>query len=159
MTSEEKERMYVEYRQKVLSYVRSRVFSDSDVEDVCEDVFVKAFGAADSFDPAKASVGTWLYTITKNVVISYCRSKRPTWEIPEELSDGSSPEDEMIDSETLEELAAALEGLPTELTEIIVLHYYDRLPLTEIAGTLGMSYGAVKIRHNKALALLRSALK
>jgi RNA polymerase sigma-70 factor (ECF subfamily) len=65
----------------------------------------------------------------------------------------------MIDSETLEELAAALEGLPTELTEIIVLHYYDRLPLTEIAGTLGMSYGAVKIRHNKALALLRSALK
>ena len=44
------------------------------------------------------------------------------------------------------------------MTDIIVLRYYDGLPLTEIAETLGMSYGMVKIRHNKALSLLRAAL-
>ena len=42
-----------------------------------------------------------------------------------------------------------------ELTDVIVLRYYDRMPLTEVALTLGMSYGAVKLRHQKALALLR----
>ena len=45
-----------------------------------------------------------------------------------------------------------------ELTDIVVLRYYDRLPLTEIAGKLGMSYGAVKLRHQKALSLLRASL-
>ena len=68
------------------------------------------------------------------------------------------PEDAILDAETLEELAAALEGLPAELTDVIVLHYYDDLPLTKIASSLNISYGAVKIRHNKALSLLRSAL-
>ena len=159
MTAGEKERLYVEYRGKVLSYIRSRVFNASEVEDLCEDVFLKAFGAADSFDPAKASAGTWLYSITRNTVIDYCRRIRPTEEIPEELSDGSLPEDEILNAETLEELAAALERLPAELTDIIVLHYYDGMPLTEVAASLNISYGMVKIRHNKALAFLRSVLE
>lgn len=50
---------------------------------------------------------------------------------------------------------AEAQALPDELTDVIVLRYYDRLPLTEIALTLGMSYGAVKLRYQKALALLR----
>ena len=60
--------------------------------------------------------------------------------------------------ETLEELAAALESLPADLADIIVYRYYDCKPLTVIAEMLGISYGATKLRHNKALALLRSAL-
>ena len=159
MTAGEKERLYVEYRQKVLSYIRSHVYNASDVEDICEDVFAKAFSAADTYDPTKASLGTWLYSVTKTTVIDYCRKLRPTDELPEELSDGTLPEDELIDAESLEELAAALEELPTDLTDIIVLHYYDRMSLTKIAETLGISYGAVKIRHNKALSSLRSVLE
>ena len=159
MTPDEKERLYAEYKDKVQSYIRSRVFNASDVEDLCGDVFVKAFAAADSFDPSKASAGTWLYSITRNTVIDYCRRFHPTEEIPEDISDDSLPEDGIIESETLEELAAALERLPAELTDVIVLHYYDRMPLTTVAVTLGISYGAVKIRHNKALAFLRSVLE
>ena len=158
MTAEEKERLYVDYHGKVLSYIRSHVFNTSDVEDLCEDVFVKAFSAADSYDETKASPGTWLYSITKNTVIDYCRRFRPTEEIPEDISDDSLPEDTILDTETLEDLAEALEKLPTEQTDIIVLHYYNNLPLTKIAGILGKSYGVVKILHNKALSTLRSVL-
>ena len=159
MTADEKERFYIEYRGKVLSYIRSRIFNASDVEDLCEDVFAKAFGAADSFDPSKASAGTWLYSITRNTVIDYFRRFHPTEEIPEDISDECRTEDGIIESETLEELAAALDGLPAELTDVVVLHYYDGMPLTSVAQALGISYGAVKIRHNKALAVLRAALK
>ena len=158
MTAEEKERLYVEYRKKVLSYISSHVFNPSDVEDLCEEVFMKAFAAADSYDATKASPGTWLYSITKNTVIDYCRRFHPTEEIPEEISDGSLPEDTILDTETLENLAAALEKLPTDLTDIIVLHYYNNLPLSKIAGLLGKSYGMVKLLHNKALSALRSAM-
>ena len=159
MTADEKERLYTEYRGKVTSYIRSRINNGSDVEDLCEDVFVKAFSRADEYDSSKASVGTWLYTITKSTVIDYCRRARPTEEIPEDIPDDVSPEDDVIEAEMLKELAGALEALPAELTDIIVLHYYDRRPLSEIALALGISYGAVKIRHNKALSALRSALK
>ena len=159
MTPDEKERLYAEYKGKVLSYIRSRVFNASDAEDLCGDVFVKAFSAADSFDPSKASAGTWLYSITRNTVIDYFRRFHPTEEIPEDISDECRTEDGIIESEMLEELAAALEQLPAELTDIVVLHYFDRIPLTEIAASLNISYGMVKIRHHKALALLRAAMK
>jgi RNA polymerase sigma-70 factor (ECF subfamily) len=48
--------------------------------------------------------------------------------------------------------------MPEELRDLIVLRYYDNRPLTEVAEMMGMSYGAVKLRHQKALAMLRKAL-
>ena len=158
MTAAEQTKLYTEYRDRVLSYIRARVSNREDAEDLCQNVFEKAFRSADRYDAGKSSSGTWLYAITRNVVIDYWRRAHPTEELPEELSDESKVDDELIREETLEELAAALEKLPDELTDIIVLRYYDRLPLTEIAEALGLSYGAVKLRHQKALMLLRTAM-
>ncbi|MBQ7670297.1 MAG: sigma-70 family RNA polymerase sigma factor [Clostridia bacterium] len=159
MTAAEKERLYKDYRDKVFGYIRSRVNSREDAEDLCEDVFLKAYRSADEYDGERASLGTWIYSITRNTVIDYYRRSRPAEELPEDLSDDDSPEDGVLGSEMLEELASALESLPTELTDIIVLHYYDRISLTDIAAKLGISYGAVKLRHQKALMMLRIALE
>lgn len=159
MTAAEQERIYSEYREKVFGYIRSRVKSREDAEDLCEDVFLKAFRSPEGYDAAKASPGTWIYAITRNTVIDYYRKNRPAEELPEELSDDSSVEEDVLNAELLEELASALERLPTEYTDIIVLHYYDRLQLTEIANKLGISYGAVKLRHQKALTMLQMMLK
>ena len=155
MTAAEQERLYVEYRDRVLGYIRARVESREDAEDLCAEVFEKALRASGGYDAAKAAPGTWLYAITRNAVIDYFRRERPTAELPEDLTDDALPEDGLLQSELLDALAAALEKLPDELTDIIVLRYCDSLPLTEIGETLGMSYGAVKLRHQKALALLR----
>ena len=159
MTAAEQERLYKEYRGKVLSYIRSRVNIREDAEDLCEDVFVKAFSSSADYDKDKAAVGTWIYTITRNTVIDYYRLSRLTVEIPEDMADDDTPEESVINAELLERLAKALEKLPDDLAQIIVLCYYDRLPLTVIAKKLNMSYGAVKIRHQKALGLLREALE
>ena len=152
------EALYTEYRSKVLAYIRSHISDSADAEDLCSDVFEKALRAADRYDAEKSAPGTWLYAITRNAVIDYYRRARPTEELPEELSDDALPEDRVMQEALLEELAEALDRLPDELTDIIVLRYYDGLPLTEIAERMDMSYGMVKIRHNKALSLLRAAL-
>ena len=157
LTAEELTGLYAEYRPKVLGYIRARV-RGWQAEDLCQDVFEKAFRAAGQYDPAKSAPGTWIYAITRNTVINYLRRARPTAELPEALADESAVDDSMLSEETLEEVAAALETLPTELVDIIVLRYWDGLALTEIAGMLGLSYGAVKLRHQKALALLRTTL-
>ena len=159
MTAADKEFLYKEYRGKVLGYIRTRVNNREDAEDLCEDVFLKAFQSPSGYDAAKAAPGTWIYTITKNTVIDYFRRQRPTEELPEDLADEDSPEDSVENDETLEELANALARLPADLKDIIVMCYYDRRPLTEIAMISGISYGAVKLKHQKALALLRCALE
>lgn len=158
MTTAEQERLYADYRDRVLSYIRARVNVREDAEDLCADVFEKALRAAPSFDESRASAGTWIYAITRNTVIDYFRKNRAQEELPEDLEDDALPEDDVMRAELLEELAAALEKLPDELTDVIVLRYCDCLPLTEIAEKLGMSYGVVKLRHRKALAALKTAM-
>ena len=69
MTSAEQERLYTEYRGKVLGYIRARVNSREDAEDLCADVFEKAFRASGDYDAAKAAPGTWLYAIGRNTAV------------------------------------------------------------------------------------------
>ena len=158
MTAAEQTKLYTEYRARVYGYIVARIANREDAEDLCQDVFLKAFRAADRYQAEKAAPGTWLYAITRNAVTDYQRRTRPTEALPEDLSDGALPEEGLLKADLLETLAGALERLPAELTDIIVLRYYDRLPLTEIAEKLGLSYGAAKLRHQKALLLLRTAL-
>ena len=147
--------IYNEYHDKVMGYICARLSSKEDAEDLCQDVFEKVHAKLGGFDPGKAAVGTWIYSITRNRVIDYYRLNRQAAELDEELPEEGSIDDSLLNDETLEELAAALEKLPAELRQIIVLRYYDGLPLTEIAKRMNLSYGAVKLRHNKALQLLR----
>ena len=158
MTAAEQAKLYLEYRTRVMGYITGHISNRDDAEDICQDVFEKVFRHADRYDAERSAPGTWIYAITRNSVIDYWRKNRPSEDLPEDLSDDSLPEDSVMQKELLETLAAALERLPGDLTDIIVLRYYDGLPLTEIAEALGMSYGMVKIRHNKALSLLRAAL-
>ena len=158
MTTVEQTRLYEEYRDRVLGYIRARVPNREDAEDLCEDVFLKVLRASGSYDDRRSAPGTWIYAITRNTVIDYFRRTRPAEELPEDLAEDDLPEDELMQAEMLDSLARALERLPEELTDVVVLRYCDRLPLTETADRMGMSYGAVRLRHQKALSLLRTAM-
>ena len=152
------EQIYLEYRKKVMGYIRARIRSFADAEDLCEDVFEKIQRKLGDFDESKASLNTWVFTITRNTVIDYFRRSKPSEELDENLSDDSEVDENLLQNESLEELAAALRRMPEELRDLIVLRYYDNRPLTEVAEMMGLSYGAVKLRHQKALGLLRKAL-
>lgn len=152
------EEIYAAYSGKVMGYIMARVQHRADAEDLCADVFEKVFRKMDQFDRSKASLSTWIFTITRNTLIDHFRKNKPTEELDENLSDDGEVEAPLLEQETLSELAAALNLLPQELRDIVVLLYYDRKPLTEIAELMHLSYGAVKLRHQKALTLLKRAL-
>lgn len=152
------EQIYAEYSGKVMGYIMARVQHRADAEDLCADVFEKVFRKMDQFDQSKASLSTWIFTITRNTLIDHFRRNKPTEELDEKLSDDGEMETPLLEQETLSELAAALNLLPQELRDIVVLLYYDRKPMTEIADLMRLSYGAVKLRHQKALALLKRSL-
>ena len=153
------ETIYTQYYSKVMGYIHSRIRSRADAEDLCADVFEKIQRKLPDFDPAKASVSTWIFTITRNTVIDHYRRSKPSEELDENLSDDTELDESLLNNETLSELAGALRALPEELRDIIVLRYYDGKPLTEVAEIMGLSYGAVKLRHQSAIVKLRAAFR
>ena len=152
------DRIYTEYSGKVMGYIRARIRSNADAEDLHSEVFEKILRKLDGFDPSKASLNTWIFTITRNTVIDHFRRTKPTEDLDENLSDNIELDEDLLNSETLSELAAALRKLPQQLMDIIVLRYYDGKPLTEIAEMMHLSYGAVKLRHQNAVQMLRQTL-
>ena len=153
------ETLYAQYCGKVMGYINARIRNRADAEDLCADVFEKVQRKLADFDPSKASVSTWIFTITRNTVIDHYRRTKPTEELDENLSDDTEPDEGLLNSEALSELAGALKALPEELRDLIVLRYYDGKPLTEVADIMGLSYGAVKLRHQSALAKLRRLMQ
>ena len=85
--TEEREALYTAYSEKVRGYVFGKVANRHDAEDLVSDVFLKAYEKYPTFDADRASVSTWLYTITRNTVIDYFRTHRPGVELPEDLPD------------------------------------------------------------------------
>lgn len=152
------EQIYAEYSGKVMGYIRARIRNTADAEDLLSEVFEKILRKLDAFDPEKASLSTWIFTVTRNTVIDFFRRSKPSEELDENLSDDTELDESLLNSETLSELAAALRKLPQQLMDIIVLRYYDGKPLTEIAQLMNLSYGAVKLRHQNAVMLLRQSL-
>ena len=152
------DQIYTDYSGKVMGYIRARIRSSADAEDIHAEVFEKILRKIEGFDPEKASLSTWIFTITRNTVIDFFRRSKPSEELDENLSDNIELDEDLLNSETLGELAAALKSLPPQMMQIIVLRYYDGKPLTEIAQMMNLSYGAVKLRHQNAVLMLRNAL-
>ena len=90
MTFPDMEQIYLEYHDKVMGYIRARVHGWADAEDLCADVFEKVQRKLPDYDPAKASVSTWVFTITRNTVIDFFRRAKHPEELDENMSDDSA---------------------------------------------------------------------
>ena len=152
------EQVYRDYDRKVMGYIRPRINNPSDAEELHSAVFMKVFEKFSSFDQTKASISTWIYTIARNTLIDCFRTRK----VMDELGDEDIVEEDafqgILDEETLDELAAALEKLPQRERDLIILHYYNNMQLKEIAVKMHMSYSNCKLIHNKALMKLRQYL-
>lgn len=159
MSALDLEQVYLQYSGKVTGYLQARLHNRTVAEDLCAEVFEKALRKQEGYDPEKSAVGTWIFTITRNTLIDYYRRQKPSDELDENMADDQELDEPLLSGETLGELAAALRKLPQQMMDIVVLRYYDGKPLTEIATMMNLSYGAVKLRHQNALLLLRKELK
>ena len=149
------EQIYLQYHDKVRAYVRGKIQDPHDVEDLVSAVFTKIVQKLDSYDSAKASVSTWVYTITRNTVTDHFRTRRTLVALEETMVDEQPAE---LTDDALDSLADALLDLKEKARDLIVLHYYTGHTLKEVAEMMGMSYINAKVIHKKALAALRLAI-
>ena len=147
------EQIYLQYHDKVRAYVRGKIQDPHDVEDLVSAVFMKIVQKLDSYDPEKASVSTWVYTITRNTVTDHFRTRRDMVEFEDYMAD-EAPEE--LNDGVLDSLADALLALKEKERSLIVLHYYTGHTLKEVAEMMGMSYINAKVVHKKALTGLQA---
>jgi RNA polymerase sigma factor (sigma-70 family) len=130
-------------------------------EECAQDVMATLWQKAHLFDPEKASVATWIFTIARNRRIDAVRrSRRPE---PEDLPWGPEPEPDAADALGLQQdsarLVRALAALPEAQRALIERCYFGDMSHRDIAAETGLPLGTIKSRIRLALERLRHEMK
>ncbi|WP_437436578.1 sigma-70 family RNA polymerase sigma factor [Ruegeria arenilitoris] len=129
-------------------------------EECAQEVMATLWHKAHLFDPSRATVATWVFTIARNKRIDVIRKQRRPE--PEELDWGPEAEPEQDDVIALQQetaqLRTAILALPEAQRELIEKAYFGDLSHREIASQTGLPLGTIKSRIRLALDRLRHAM-
>ena len=159
------------YKNLIYSLVKKMIKNDSDVEDLVQETFIKAYKALDKFK-FNYSFSAWIYRIASNNTIDFLRKRRfDTFSIDKpignaedenyfEIEDNSySPDADLISEQKADIIKAAIDTLPDNYREIIILRHEEELDYKAIAEQLDLPLGTVKAHLFRARKLLYEELK
>ena len=155
--------IYEEHVFRVYGFIAYRIESRADAEDLTQQTFEQALRAWSKFDPGRASPGTWLISIARNLLIDrFRREGRLRFEAiaDDQLAESKLPRVELEPNLGLEhDLAAALAELSEQAREVIALRFGAELRPAEIAEIMGISVANAHQILSRSLRQLRLALQ
>jgi RNA polymerase sigma-70 factor (ECF subfamily) len=160
-SGDELRELYRRYSSELFGFACNALGDREVAEEVVQDVFARAWRAAADYDPSRASVRTWLYTIARNRIVDARRraSVRPGL-APESAPESPGEIDRELEQAVLRwQVAAALARLTPDHREVIRLSHYEGMTMREIAKAKGLPVGTVKSRAWYAMRSLRLALE
>ena len=154
------ESFYKAYYEIVLGYLRKRVDSFADAEDITGKVFLYCYEKWNTYDPTKASQSTWLFVIVRSRWIDFLRMKQSFADI-NEMDERLSAEEDQIENairlETIRQaLAVALKSLPKKQMKAIIMRYFGNYDDDFIARQLGTTSGNIRVMIHRGLNKLKS---
>jgi RNA polymerase sigma-70 factor (ECF subfamily) len=151
--------LYARHLPAVFKRVRY-VVPVEDVEDVTQEVFIAALHSLDSFR-GEAQFSTWLRTLTNNKVAEYYRKRNRKKEAPQTplLESQARVESSAHSSEEQILLQRALNQLPADYREVLLLRFAEGCQFHEIAVLTGQNLEATKSLFRRAITRLRSLLE
>jgi RNA polymerase sigma-70 factor, ECF subfamily len=147
--------LYSRYADNVYSYVSSIVRDHYEAEDVTQQVFAKLTDSLARYEERGAPFLSWLVRLARNAAIDQLRARRA---IPVADPIESEAADDGEEADRRETLRSALDTLPEDQREIIVLRHLGGLAPAEIATRLGRSESAVNGLHHRGRRALRAEL-
>lgn len=143
---------WTEHKTRLHGYVAKRVRDRAAVDDILQDVFLKAHTSLHTVK-SQGSVTAWLYRIAANTIADHYRGQRPSEDLSDELA-APVPEPDYI-----AELASCLHPLIADLPETyrlpLVLSEIEGLTQKEVANRLGLSLSGAKSRVQRGREKLR----
>ena len=153
--------LYEHYAPRVKSYLLRLGGADA-AEEMAQEAMLIVWRKAELFDPQKASAGTWIFTIARNLYIDRKRKERRPEIDPSDpmlVIDVDPAADAALSTrQTEQKVRAALSALPPEQAQVIEMSFFEDKPHSIIAAELKLPLGTVKSRLRLAFARLREAL-
>ncbi len=152
-----------EYGGVVLGYLRGVLGDRASAEDVLQVTLLEVWQRAETYDPKRSSLLTWVMMIARSRAIDQMRRRVPEPRDPvttATLIDGGGPDGTEQADALLEQwrMAHLLGRLPLEQAEILRMRFYGELSQREIAARMDLPLGTVKMRMVQALERLRDLL-
>ena len=154
------------WKDKVAAFLLRMTCSHATATDLTQETFVKLYQSRARYQPA-APFPTYLFRIASNLARNHARwrQRHPTVSmdnedehVPESMEMQPGPDEQMVHSEQLRRVEAALAALPADLREAMLLFTYQDMSYAEIAAAVGCSSKAVETRIYRARQILRAAL-
>jgi len=149
------------YERRVFAFLSRALGDGLSVEDLAQDVFIRAYRALADFDPnGQARLSTWVLTIAYRVLVDARRRRNARQRctlVPDETNT-HDPEHELWNRQIGAALAAAVSQLSAEQKDIFILAEFHGLSLPEIAHVTGIRLATVKTRLFRARSVLKTRL-
>jgi RNA polymerase sigma-70 factor (ECF subfamily) len=153
---------YSAHSGELFGFARNHLHDVGLAEEAVQETFLRAWRAAEKYDPSVGSLRTWLFSICRNVVIDLARrrSVRPfNASAAEQEREIALDDDAFETSLTTFQLEEALRRLSDDHRYVLVETYYKARPVAEVAAELGVPDGTVRSRQFYALRALRLAME
>src|SRR3954453_16869379 len=143
------------YADDVLRYVTGFIRDHHEAEDITQNVFAKLMTAINKYEERAVPFDAWILRVSRNAALDHLRAKRaiPTEEV--RLTDTGRAETALDRGQALRQ---ALEDLPEDQREVLVLRHIVGLSPVEIADTLDKSESSVHGLHHRGRRSLRASL-
>ena len=163
--------LVLKYQQRVAALIGRYLRDSTEVMDVTQEAFLKAYRALPGFR-GESAFYTWIYRIAINTVKNHmvAQGRRPPGEdveaeVAEQMDMGgrlreqATPERELLTDEIAEHVQAALDGLPEDLRTAIVLRELEGMSYEEIATAMSCPIGTVRSRIFRAREAIDKRLR
>jgi RNA polymerase sigma-70 factor (ECF subfamily) len=162
--------LYTKHYDKIFSYVKYIVKDEHDSEEVTNDVFDKVLRFYDNYDSNQSEIVTWLFNVTKNIVLDYFRTNhQDKYKAVSNFVDGEGKEmfqfnspaqtdASILNAEKRNEILKAFRGLKPSYRKVAVMYFINEKNYNEISTMLEIPLGSVKGMTNRARKALQEQL-
>ncbi|MDT7687336.1 MAG: hypothetical protein QOJ70_762 [Acidobacteriota bacterium] len=155
--------LYERHRDTVFRFAYRMLGSAALAEEVTHDCFLSLVRRPDAFDPARASLSTYLYAAVRNLTAKHLRRHGGEFSVDDLTDEPAAEEREgplslLLEAELSDEVRKAVMALPPLQREVIVLVEFEELTLAETAAVVGADVGTIKSRLHRARRRLRRTL-
>jgi RNA polymerase sigma-70 factor (ECF subfamily) len=158
--------LFKHFAPRIKSYLLRAGTPEAAAEELAQETMVNVWRRAVSFDPARAQLSTWIFTIARNLRVDRHRRdgaaadhETALAEEHEQIPSGAATAEELLNTARRERsVRLALARLPADEATLVRLSFYDDQPHAQIASELQIPLGTVKSRMRRAIAHLRRLL-
>ena len=148
--------LYVRYGREVHRYVKRIVSDHHEAEDITQGVFLKLMRVIGSYTQRDVPFAAWLRRVARNAALENLRSRRA---MPVRKFDRGEQSRDDLRSERVRDLRDALEELPYDQREVLILRHLAGLSPGEIAQMLDKTEAAIHGLHHRARNAIKDALR